>query len=99
LANSLPKDPTSLSRALAYAVQKKADEQETVTDFAYQQGSPSKFEGERFSVREFGDSIDPAKQKGRNEAFERAKTWRALADNFRPVGGQESDPALDEEFA
>jgi hypothetical protein len=88
-----------MSRSLAYAVQKKADEQETVTDFAYQQGSPSKFEGEQFSAREFGDSLDPVKQKGRSEALKRAKTWRTLADNFRPVGSAESDTMSTEEFA
>lgn len=88
-----------MSRSLAYAVQKKADEQETVTDFAYQQGSPSKFEGERFSAREFGDALDPAKQKGRSEALDRAKTWIELARNFQPVGSAASDTMSTEEFA
>jgi hypothetical protein len=80
-------------------VQKKADVQETVADFAYQQGSPSKYEGERFSVREFGDALDPAKQKGRSDALARAKTWRTLADNFRSVGSGESSQSITEEFA
>lgn len=88
-----------MSRSLANAISNQNAKEERYVDLAYSNSTPSRFENEQLSARSFGDSLDPAKQKGRSEALQRAKTWRTLADNFRPVGDDGSSSMTTEEVA